>query len=165
MSTAVLNKVNSQLGSLAKQFPIGLMGKPSFSKFSQVLTTSKESVSIANEILENANGFIKKFIKEKYVELGTITALKNQTKSNIAFASSILDKIKNLTNIEGAKIQVDDKDMLKFIASIQKLQTTLLYISDYLNFAMDVMKSKKQVKNGKVVKYTLDELLNKLKAA
>jgi hypothetical protein len=167
MSTTVLNKVNHNLGQMAKKFSHPYAGGvKSISTIKNLisLTTTKESVDASKEILSNVKGFID-VLPVNSIKLAQLKKEIAQTNGNLQFVNAILTDINNVIDHEGAEIKVDDVNMKTFIKNFKEIKISLLYISDYLNLILDSHGWKAEIKAGQYVDYTLDELLEKIKAA
>lgn len=169
MPTATLNKVNQGLNHMVKQFTIpgSAYGGKSISVIKKVIsvTTTKESVKASDAILSDLLEYIGIMpTKDSQINLGDLKKVIDKTNNNIQFVNIILTDIQNVVDV-GGKIEVDDKNMLKFIYNFNEIKKYLEYVSDYLALVMQIQKAKVEIKKGKYIDYTLDELLVKLKAA
>lgn len=173
MSVATLSqvktKVNKELGQMAKHFSHpSYGGSKTVSSIKQFInyTTTTESVKFSKAILADITMFVKLLpTTNEDIHISSLKSYVIQTNNNIQFVNQIICDIKdNITDNEG-KIEVDDKNMKEFIANFFKIEKTILYASDYLNLLLQVYNAKKEIKEGKYIDYTLDELLVKLKAA
>lgn len=168
MSVATLNKKDFGIGQMAKKFSHTGSGIKTISALKTViqLTTSKESVKHSQDILNNVTLFAKGMCvsNKKKVKIVDLKKFAEQTNNNIQFTDAILSDINNVVD-GGSALVIDDENMKQFISNIKQVKNMLEYVSDFLNLAIEVQNAKKDIADGKGVKYTLDELLEKLKSA
>lgn len=167
MATAVLNKVDKGISSIAKQFmnlPYG--GGTSFAAIKQFIfiTTDKKSVNVSKAILNNLKQFLHQLpTTDQQIKYSELNQNIIKTNHNIGFIEKVLADIDHFMYIGGAKVNADDQNMNTFLENIKKTKEGLQYCSDYLNLLKGVYKSKQQVKKSNTKTYTLQEVLNELK--
>ncbi|MEP7163859.1 MAG: hypothetical protein ABI741_04145 [Ferruginibacter sp.] len=169
MSVAALNsKVEHSFGQMSKQFaPIyNYQGKTvSALKKALQITTDADTVKISKEVLENVTSFAKNLpTVDKGLKFDDIHKYIQHTNGNIDFVDKTTSIILSFVQ-DGGKVEIDDKNMLSFMKNVKEIHKILLYISDYLDLILEVKTAKDQLAIGKGIKYTLDELLDKLQAA
>lgn len=169
MATAILNKANKGISHFAKEFatPGHFGGGNTISALKKIIiiTTDKKSVQHSEQILKDLLEFIETLpTQDKDVKGGSLKKNLDKTNNNIQFVNSILNDINKLIGDDN-NIVVDDKNMKSFISNFKKIKDSLEYVSNYLSLTLEVHEVKKEYKNGKGNNYTIDELLELLKAA
>lgn len=163
---ATLSNAQKGIGELAQQFfsPSHYGSKKTVSKLKQVLvvTTSKESMENSFEIVKDVENYIAS------LPVNQDNFNEDESKKQVAIINGnaqvlndMLGDIQSAIFNDGAKIEIDDTNMITFLKNMKKALDGLNYCSDYLGLVLQVQNEKKSDK--KVTSFT--DLLNLISAA
>jgi hypothetical protein len=162
MTTIALDKAYASIATLTGMFNLPY-GQKNVSTMKEVIciTTDKASVESSKKLIK----FLATIKADLPIEKGEINPINiehnlSMINGNLTQINSFFQTIKDLFD-GGSEINIDDPNMLSVLSNLEKAQSTMEYISDYLTLLLTVQK----YKNEEVKEYNLDNLLQFLNAA
>lgn len=163
MSAAAFNKSFQNVSKMAGFYDLP-MGKKSITAIRNVicLTTDAKSLNSSNKFVEYLfkvqDNLPTQDIDKKVIKIldQALTSL-NEALSKV---NDLLNTVSNIFDNSGeSDIEIDDQNMIQFLANMQKSQNLLIYVTDYLSFYIEVQNSKNEENQ---VCCTFDELISKI---
>ena len=160
MTAAALCQAYDSVGMFTDKLPHGQKNISTIKKVVS-LTTNSKSVKASGQMLDSLLS-IKENLTTDNVNVAIIQGQLKNTNDNLGKINSFLELIAVLFD-NNAEVEVDDDNMIYFMANLQKAKGVMEYISDYLQLVLKVHSAKQDLHQAS--EYSLDALLALLKAA